>query len=151
MDKISPKCRSANMRRIRSCNTAPEMLVRRIVYSMGYRYRLHVKESPGRPDLVFKGRRKVIFVHGCFWHQHPGCPAAHHPRSNTSYWGPKLKRNQERDAKTQAVLKAAGWDVLIVWECETSRHKELQTRLRQFLEMRQHAIPRTDLGTIFTR
>lgn len=99
--------RSENMRRIRSKDTAPEMAVRSLAHRLGYRYRLHRKDIPGKPDLVFPGRRKVIFIHGCFWHQHPGCREGRPPKSNTAYWLPKLERNMERDKDALARLAAA--------------------------------------------
>src|SRR4051794_39340787 len=135
-DKISSERRSENMRRIRSNGTRPEMLVRRLVHSMGYRYRLHRKDLPGKPDLVFAPKRKVIFVHGCFWHGHErdGCLDARRPKSNIGYWNPKLTRNKERDAQRIASLEAAGWDVFVIWECETKNAKALQTRLGKFLK-----------------
>ena len=108
------------MRAIRSKGMKPELAVRRLVHAMGYRYRLHRHELPGRPDMVFPGRRKVIFVHGCFWHQHPDCKLAHRPRSNLEYWGPKLHRNQERDSEHRARLAELGWDVLVIWEVRKS-------------------------------
>lgn len=133
MDKISPQRRSANMRAIRSKGMKPEMLVRRLVHSLGYRYRLHRKDLPGKPDLAFIGQRKAIFVHGCFWHQHPGCREGRVPGSNTGYWGPKLARNAERDRENEARLRAAGWRVLTVWECETGQPDALSARLISFL------------------
>lgn len=105
------------MRRIRSTDTAPELAVRRLLYRLGYRYRLHRKELPGRPDLVFLKRRKVIFVHGCFWHVHT-CNAGRQPKTNQVYWSAKLARNVERDALNQAALLALGWESLVVWECQ---------------------------------
>jgi DNA mismatch endonuclease (patch repair protein) len=135
-DKLSPERRSENMRRIRSTGTKPEMLVRRLVHGMGYRYRLHAKELPGKPDLVFRPKRKVIFVHGCFWHGHEreGCLDARRPKSNTTYWSPKLTRNKERDAERIAALADGGWGVLVVWDCETKDVKALQSRLKRFLK-----------------
>ncbi len=106
------------MSRIRSRDTTPEMAVRKAVHGAGLRYRLHVKELPGRPDLVFPGRRVAVFVHGCFWHQH-GCRLSHAPASRLEYWGPKLRRNQERDVESADALTRAGWAVLQIWECET--------------------------------
>ncbi|MBK3801833.1 DNA mismatch endonuclease Vsr [Azospirillum brasilense] len=126
--------RSENMRRIRSKDTAPEMAVRRLVHSMGYRYRLHRRDIPGKPDLVFPGRRKVIFIHGCFWHQHPGCREGRPPKSNTAYWVPKLERNKERDQAAYKQLAALGWDTLVVWECETHDVPALAEILTSFLE-----------------
>ncbi len=135
-DKISKARRSRNMAAIRSGNTKPEMIVRRLVHAMGYRYRLHRKDLPGKPDLVFGPRRKVIFVHGCFWHQHPAkdCLDGRLPKSNTSYWTAKLARNVERDRKNQRLLKDAGWKVLVLWECEILKSPDLEERIRKFLD-----------------
>ena len=133
MDKISAERRSANMRRIRSKNTSPELALRRFLHGLGYRFRLHRKDLPGQPDLVFPGRRKVIFVHGCFWHQHPSCREGRIPGSRIEYWEPKLKRNQTRDAATQRLLKEQGWRVLVIWECELTDLKSLRSRLKRFL------------------
>lgn len=139
-DNISKERRSENMRRIRSKDMKPEMVVRRLVHGMGYRYRLHRKDLPGKPDLVFPSRKKVIFVHGCFWHQHgdPECKIARRPKSNLDYWNPKLDRNVNRDAQNQAELREAGWEYLIVWECEAREALRnstdlLEAKLRRFL------------------
>ena len=136
MDRVSPEVRSRTMRAIRSKDMKPELAVRRMAHAMGYRYRLHRHDLPGRPDLVFPGRRKVIFVHGCFWHQHadPKCKLAHAPRSNLDYWKPKLARTQERDKRNCAALEEAGWGVLVVWECEVKTADGLVERVRGFLE-----------------
>lgn len=115
-DRLSPAQRSANMRRIKGRDTMPELLVRRLTHAMGYRYRLHRKYLPGKPDLVFGPRRKVIFVHGCFWHQHATCRAGRIPASNTGYWATKLRRNTERDVIAKTALEARGWKVLTVWD-----------------------------------
>lgn len=131
-DHLSRDRRSANMRAIRHKDTSPEMLVRRLLTQMRYRYRLHVKTLPGKPDLVFLSRRKVVFVHGCFWHQH-SCPAGHKPLSNSGYWGPKLAGNLRRDALHVAELKARGFDVMVIWECETKNEGAVARRLRKFL------------------
>lgn len=125
--------RSENMRRIRSKNTAPEMTVRRLAHSLGYRYRLHRKDIPGKPDLVFPRRRKAIFIHGCFWHQHPGCREGRPPKSNADYWLPKLERNIERDKVVLGQLISMGWDVLVIWECDTMNTKALRETLLDFL------------------
>lgn len=126
------------MSHIHSKDMVPEMIVRKLVHGMGYRYRLHQKDLPGKPDLVFSSRKKIIFVHGCFWHQHndPKCKFAHTPKSNTDYWFPKLKRNVERDREHMKELEQLGWDVLVVWECETKpeRTKYLETKIKKFLE-----------------
>lgn len=131
-DKITPARRSENMRRIKSKGMKPEMVVRRLVHGLGYRYRLHRKDLPGKPDLVFGPRRSVIFVHGCFWHQHE-CRDGRVPSSNRDYWEPKLARNVERDRKTRQELEAAGWRVLVVWECEIKDEATLADRLVAFL------------------
>ena len=122
------------MRRIRSKDTIPELKVRRLAHSMGYRYRLHYTGLPGKPDLVFQKKRKVIFVHGCFWHQHTDCVDGKVPASNRSYWEPKLRSNVERDAKAQSQLRRDGWDVLVVWECETKNAQCLAETLKKFLD-----------------
>ena len=136
VDRISKSQRSANMAAIKSKGMKPEMTVRKICHSMGYRFRLHRKDLPGNPDLVFPGRRKIIFVHGCFWHQHsdPECPLAHRPRSNMEYWGPKLERTQMRDARNVAELESLGWRVLVLWECETKSAESLTSALKAFLQ-----------------
>ena len=135
-DTVTPERRSEIMSRIKSGDTKPELAVRRLTHAMGYRYRLHRKDLPGKPDLVFAGRRKVIFVHGCFWHQHadPSCPLARRPKSNRDFWLPKLRRNAERDAETQRRLADLGWQVLVLWECEVGASQRIANRIRRFLE-----------------
>lgn len=132
MDKISPARRSANMSAIRSSDTKPELLVRKLAHRCGYRFRLHRKDLPGKPDLVFPARKAVIFVHGCFWHMH-GCPSVRVPKSNADYWRPKLERNQRRDAESISALQSQGWKVLTIWECETSDLSALERTIRDFL------------------
>jgi DNA mismatch endonuclease (patch repair protein) len=129
------------MRRIKSKGMKPELAVRSLVHGLGYRYRLHRKDLPGKPDIVFGPARKVIFVHGCFWHGHedPACLDGRAPRSNEGYWLPKLARNKERDAASVAALEAAGWRVLVVWECETRDQAALKSRLEAFLGPRAGA------------
>ena len=122
------------MRRIRSKNTIPEMIVRRIVYTLGYRYRLHVKDLPGKPDLVFRSRKKAIFVHGCFWHQHRACREGRVPGSRRSYWAVKLARNVERDREHLAALRRGGWKTLVLWECELGDKQGLVERIDGFLD-----------------
>ena len=123
------------MRAIRSKNTQPELLVRRLSHRLGYRFRLHGALLPGKPDLVFPRHRKVIFVHGCFWHSHnhPNCRNSQTPKSNTSYWVPKLAGNVKRDTEHLARLRADGWKVLTIWECETKETAKLGKRLLRFL------------------
>lgn len=137
-DTISPKRRSEIMSNIRAKGMKPEMAVRRLAHAMGYRYRLHRKDLPGKPDLVFPGRRKVIFVHGCFWHQHADkhCKISRLPQSNRDYWLPKLQRNAERDREHQAALEALGWDALVIWECQVEAGDGIENRIREFLESR---------------
>lgn len=134
-DRISEERRSYNMRRIKSTNTQVELKVRRLIHSMGYRYRLHDRRLPGSPDLVFRPRRKVIFVHGCFWHQHPeaGCRDSRRPQSNLAYWLPKLERTKQRDAENQQRLTESGWQSLTIWDCETADEETLRQRIKDFL------------------
>jgi len=133
-DTLTVRQRSELMSRIRSKDTKPEWSVRRLVHRMGYRYRLHAKELPGRPDLVFRPRRKVIFVHGCFWHRHEGCPANRMPKTRTDYWQDKLNGNVARDRRNEAALRADGWGVLVIWECDIRGNLDrLAPRIRAFL------------------
>jgi DNA mismatch endonuclease (patch repair protein) len=134
-DKLSPAQRSVNMAKIRSRDTGPEIVVRKLLHANGYRYRLHVRKMPGKPDIVFAARRKVIFVHGCFWHQHAAeaCLDGRKPRSNTGYWHAKLARNVERDVDAVRRLERDGWQVMILWECEIERSRDLTKRLTEFL------------------
>jgi DNA mismatch endonuclease (patch repair protein) len=133
VDKLTPERRSANMSRIRSRDTSPEMIVRRLVHGMGYRFRLHVATLPGKPDIVLPRIKRVIEVQGCFWHQHPGCIDSHIPKSRLDYWEPKLARNQQRDKDNKRKLCDLGWRVCVVWECETKRRERLAKRLTRFL------------------
>jgi len=118
MDTVTKEQRSVIMSKIRGKNTKPEMMVRRAAHSLGLRFRLHRKDLPGSPDLVFVRLRKAVFVHGCFWHRHSDCQKAYTPKSNNEFWQQKFARNVERDVAAQAKLRAAGWDPIIVWECE---------------------------------
>jgi DNA mismatch endonuclease, patch repair protein len=125
--------RSAVMRSVRGANTKPELLVRRLVTALGFRYRIHRRDIPGTPDLAFIGRRKVIFVHGCFWHGHD-CPRGKRvPRTNTQYWVSKIGRNQERDRQIKRRLESQRWLVLEIWECETKDESTAKEKLRSFL------------------
>ncbi len=134
MDTISAEKRSNNMKRIRSKDTAPELLVRRLVYSMGYRYRIHYKQLSGKPDLVFIGRKKVIFVHGCFWHGHNCNKGQRKPKSNQVYWSTKIDSNIERDFKNRVTLNESGWKILVLWECELNDLTNTEQRIRIFLD-----------------
>ena len=123
------------MAAIRSANTKPELIVRRLVLSLGHRYRLHRRDLPGKPDLVFGPSRRIIFVHGCFWHMHPkaSCVDARMPKSNTSYWLPKLQRNVARDKQNMRQLSKLGWKILVIWDCETKDLPALQVKVSRFL------------------
>ena len=130
---IDPK-RSATMRAVKSEDTAPEMMVRRYVHSLGYRFRLHRKDLPGKPDLIFPRLNSAIFVHGCFWHGHD-CPrGARLPKENAEYWHRKIGRNAERDKKTLRLLRSLGWNVLVIWECELRKDEGTSERkIKRFL------------------
>jgi DNA mismatch endonuclease, patch repair protein len=127
------------MSRIRGKDTKPEVVVRRLIHGMGYRYRLHRRDLPGTPDIVFSRTRKVIFVHGCFWHRHPDsrCRLARLPKSKLDFWQNKLEGNRRRDEENEAHLAQMGWDVLTIWECQINDIKSLKTRIVSFLSRRQ--------------
>jgi DNA mismatch endonuclease (patch repair protein) len=131
--KETPERRSRIMRAVKGRDTSLEMTVRRLIYSMGYRYRLHRKDLPGKPDLVFSSRRKVLFIHGCFWHGHDCKRGARVPKTNRDYWQKKIARNQARDSKNIAALQTMGWDILIIWECQIKDETSLRQRLSAFL------------------
>jgi DNA mismatch endonuclease, patch repair protein len=132
-DTLSKEHRSWNMGRIPSKDTKPEKIVRSLLYRMGFRFRVHVETLPGRPDIVLRRFRTVIFVHGCFWHRHPGCRYAYSPKSRTEFWEEKFARNVVRDQDAQAALACAGWRVATVWECETRDLTVLADRLKALL------------------
>lgn len=136
IDTLTKAERSERMSRVRAKDTKPEMTVRRLVHGMGYRYRLHDRRLPGSPDLVFRSRRKVIFVHGCFWHRHPdpSCKLARMPKSRQDFWGPKLEGNRERDERNRVALDREGWRQMVVWECECRHEEQLRNKLQDFLE-----------------
>lgn len=134
MDSLTPAQRSERMSRVKSKDTKPEVRVRRLVHSLGYRYRLHSRKLPGCPDLVFGGRRKAIFVHGCFWHRHPGCKNTRLPKSKLDFWKSKLEENRKRDLRNQETLRQLGWEYLVVWECETRDVERLTKKIVEFLE-----------------
>ena len=132
-DTRTPEQRRRIMQAVRCKDTKPERIVRRLLHGLGYRYRLHRSDLPGKPDLVFPGRKKAIFVHGCFWHAH-GCRHGQPPKSRLDYWLPKLERNRERDAEKRASLESLSWSVLTVWQCEIGDSDALAVRLCAFLE-----------------
>ena len=133
MDRHTKEQRSDNMRRIRAKNTSPEMIVRADLFKHGFRYRIADKRYPGHPDIVLPKYKTVVFVHGCFWHQHPNCRKATIPKSNQAFWIPKLQRNVERDREQTRKLEELGWRVLVVWECELDKNKRENT-LRKLRE-----------------
>jgi DNA mismatch endonuclease (patch repair protein) len=137
MDTLDEGQRSVRMALIRSKNTKPELLVRRLVHGLGYRYRLHRRALPGTPDLVFPGRSKVIFVHGCFWHRHPGCALVRLPKSRPEFWVPKLEGSAERDARDVRALRRLGWSVMTIWECQLRDMARLENRIRRFLDAKR--------------
>ena len=124
---------SRRLANVKSKDTKVEVAVRRMVHSLGVRYRLHDAALPGHPDMVFRGRQRIIFINGCFWHRHQGCTSAQTPKTRSSYWEQKFARTIERDETNYAALKAAGWQVMVVWECELSDKGKLVERLREFL------------------
>ena len=134
MDTLTPAERSARMALVRAKDTKPELMVRRFVHGMGYRYQLHRRDLPGTPDMVFPGRGKVIFVHGCFWHRHARCALARLPKSRGDFWLPKLTANAERDARNGRALRQLGWGVLTIWECQLRDTAALANRIRRFLD-----------------
>ena len=133
MDRLSPAARNLHMGRVRRANTKPEWIVRRLLHQLGYRFRVQWKGAPGRPDVAFPGKRKIIFIHGCFWHQHEGCRLAHIPRTRRGFWEAKFKRNRQRDARDLSQAQEEGWETLVVWECETNEPMALEATLRDFL------------------
>ena len=132
-DRLSPEHRSWNMSRIRARDTKPEKAVRSLLHEMGYRFRLHVRDLPGSPDIVLPKYRTVIFVHGCFWHRHPRCRYAYTPKSRPEFWNTKFTRNVERDQETEAELKRLGWRVVVIWECQIRDTARLRSHLRRLL------------------
>ena len=132
--KEDPQTRSRIMRAVKGKDTTPELIVRRLVHAMGYRFRLHHKDLPGKPDLVFPKFRKVIFVHGCFWHGHDCARGARMPKANAEYWSSKIARNRLRDTANIATLKGHGWRTAVIWECELKRMEQIRKRLTAFLQ-----------------
>jgi DNA mismatch endonuclease, patch repair protein len=136
VDIVSPARRSEMMSRIRGKGTKPELLVRSSAHRLGYRYRLHVKKLLGCPDLVFPRRKIALFVHGCFWHRHQGCPYCYAPKSNIQFWSEKFKKNVLRDKFVKTGLEGMGWRVAVIWECETADSETLRNRLKKLLGRR---------------
>lgn len=132
-DVLTSEQRRRNMQAIRSRDTAPEMVVRRIIHRLGYRFRLHQKALPGHPDIVLPRLRRVVLVHGCFWHQHKSCRHATRPATRAEFWATKLDGNVRRDARVRRKLRTMGWKVLVVWECQTRKPEALASRLQSFL------------------
>jgi DNA mismatch endonuclease, patch repair protein len=132
-DTRTPDQRRRIMQSVKTKDTGPEWVVRRILHALGYRYRLHRKDLPGSPDIVFPARRKAILVHGCFWHGH-GCAKGRGPKSRTDYWAPKIEANRARDERNMSALKALGWDVLVLWQCELANAQALSNRLVRFVD-----------------
>ena len=133
LDTLTTAERSHRMSLVRGKNTKPEMVVRSLVHRMGFRFRLHDKQLPGCPDLVFTSRGKVIFVHGCFWHRHNKCPNARMPKSRPEFWIPKLDGNKSRDRQIKQALTRLGWEYIVIWECEIKNLDRVSNRVRSFL------------------
>ena len=134
LDPLSPTERSERMGRVKGRNTNPELMVRSLLTRLGYRYRIHYRELPGRPDIAFPGRRKVIWVHGCFWHRHHGCSLARLPKTRADFWVPKLEGNKLRDGQHQEKVRSLGWEVMLIWECELRDLPALKSKVEQYLE-----------------
>lgn len=135
MDTVDTATRSKMMSSIRGKDTGPEMVVRRFLHGQGYRYRIHRKDLPGKPDIVIPRLKVCIFVHGCFWHRHPGCPFATIPKTRNEFWNEKFQKNVMRDLSNINTLEAAGWNVLIVWECQLKKDPQTLERLEQKLRL----------------
>lgn len=134
MDRHTPEQRKRNMSAVKSKNTKPEILVRKALHSMGYRFRLHVKDLPGKPDIVLPKYKTVIFVNGCFWHRHEGCKYASTPTTNVDFWEAKFKENTTRDKQKTVLLESDGWKVVVLWTCEIKKEDELKARLQSLLK-----------------
>lgn len=146
-DTVTSANRSLMMAKVRSRDTQPEMKVRRIAHALGLRFRLHRKDLAGSPDLVFPKHKVAIFVHGCFWHQHPGCSRATMPKSRTDFWSQKLEKNVERDRRAIGDLESRGWQVEVFWECETKKSDVLEERIRRIFSLNYIPGSRRSVGT----
>jgi DNA mismatch endonuclease (patch repair protein) len=133
MDNLTTTERSERMRRVRGSDTKPELIVRQIAHKLGYRYSLHATDVPGKPDLVFRSRMKVVFVHGCFWHRHRGCSNTRTPKSNVRFWKCKFLENEVRDRRNYRKLRSRGWGVMVIWECQIPDVERIKSRIRRFL------------------
>ncbi len=134
VDHITPAERSALMSKVPSRNTTPELKVRRLLHRLGYRFRLHRRDLPGSPDIVFSSKKKIIFFHGCYWHRHADCNKSTIPKSNTRFWLDKFEANVRRDEANNNLLKNLGWGVLVIWQCETKNIEDLTTIIQNFLD-----------------
>jgi DNA mismatch endonuclease (patch repair protein) len=135
-DIVTPARRSEMMRGIRGKGTKPELLVRSAAHRLGFRFRLHVRKLLGSPDLVFPRKKLALFVHGCFWHRHEGCPYCYVPKSNIQFWREKFEKNVVRDKRVRTGLEEEGWRVAVIWECETADSDSLRKRLKELLGRR---------------
>lgn len=142
-DQPIDPARSALMSRVRACGTTPELAVRRAAHALGYRFRLYRRDLPGTPDMTFPRLGKVIFVHGCFWHRHPGCSRTTTPKTRSVFWREKFERNMIRDRRNTVELRALGWEVLVIWECEATDGDKLQGLLSAYLAPPRQGDPRT--------
>ena len=150
VDFLTPEARSARMARIGGRDTRPEMILRKALFSEGFRYRLHAKELPGCPDIVLPRYRSVIFVQGCFWHRHLGCPVAANPKSNRTFWRQKFDGNVRRDRRVQTLLRKLGWRVIVVWECSLTARRRAEMRVRRVARFLTNS-PRSSTGSISKR
>ena len=146
LDNLTKQQRNRTMRAVRSTDTSPELLVRRLIFSLGYRYRLHGRKLPGCPDILFPAQRKVIFVHGCFWHGHACASGKNRPKTNVSYWEQKLARTRARDEQNRVRLAALKWRILILWECELRKTSRLRRRITRFLQSTHLKGPSLSIG-----
>jgi DNA mismatch endonuclease (patch repair protein) len=138
VDRVSKERRSWNMSRIRGRDTQPELLVRSVLHRMGFRFRLHARDLPGRPDIVLPKWQRIIFVHGCFWHRHPGCAQAYEAKSRKRFWRQKFEGNATRDRRVCAKLRRMGWKVSIIWECQTKKEATLKRKVSAIVSRLQH-------------
>ena len=134
MDRLTPEKRSWNMSRIKGKDTRPEKAVRSLLHKLGYRFRLHVKKLPGKPDIVLPKYKTVIFVHGCFWHRHEGCRFAYNPKSKKKFWNEKFESNKKRDQMNKNKLEAGGWKVIVIWECETKDETLMTSKFTELIK-----------------